>query len=68
MGAFISILLSYENLYEDDNSNIDFTVDKYEFTPVNDNENTLSIASTTTDWINFNNTRTYQDAGIELLG
>ena len=68
MGSFISVLLSYENLYEeDDTDNIDNT-DKYEFAAISNNEDNVSSNSTTTDWIYFNRTKNYRDVGIELLG
>ena len=67
MGSFISVLLSYENLYEeDDTDNIDNT-DKYEFAAISNNEDNVSSNSTTTDWIYFNRTKNYRDVGIELL-
>lgn len=67
MGSFISILLSYENLYEDDIDNTD-NIDKYEFATIDNNENTLSVSSTTTKRCTYITTRTYQDVGVVMLG
>lgn len=67
MGAIISIIyFSKENLYQDDIDNTD-NIDKYEFTTIHNNENNVSVGSTTTDWIYFNSTKNYRDVGIELL-
>ena len=64
MGTFISIILSRENLYTDDNSFNSDTSFEYESTTKNNDEINIPINSTTTDWIYYNLQKNH---GIEIL-
>ena len=67
MGAFISVILSRQNLYTDDTFDSDTLAIEYKSSNENNNEYTLSTSSFATDWINFNNQRNYKDNGMDIL-
>ena len=67
MGAFISVILSRQNLYYDTFDSDTLSIE-YKRSTANNNESTLSTDSTRIDWINFNNQRNYKDNGMDILG
>ena len=69
MGAFISVILSRQNLYTDDTFDSDTLAIEYKSSNENDNEYTLSTGSTNYEWYMYNNNkRNYKDNGMEILG
>jgi len=67
MGAFISVILSRQNLYTDDTFDYSDTSIEFKSSDENDNESTLSTGSSRIDWINFNNSKMYTDNGMDIL-
>jgi len=67
MGQVIAILMSYDNIYRDDNSDDNFMDINYESSSTNSDEFTIPNSPTTTDWIYYNNKKMYRDYGIQIL-
>lgn len=67
MGSFISILLSYENLYEEDDIDNINNIDKYEFTAINNNEDNVPDFSIINRRCSYITERAYQDVGITFV-
>jgi len=66
MGAFISVILSRQNLYYDTFDSDTLSIE-YKRSTANNNESTLSTDSSRTDWIKFNNSKMYTDNGMDIL-
>ncbi len=66
MGAFISVILSRQNLYYDTFDSDTLSIE-YKPSNENNNESTLSTGSSRIDWINFNNSKMYTDNGMDIL-
>jgi len=66
MGAFISVILSRQNLYYDTFDSDTLSIE-YKPSTTNNNEYALSTDSSRTDWIKFNNSKMYTDNGMDIL-
>lgn len=68
MGQVIAILMSYDNIYRDDNSDDNFMDINYESSYTNSDEFNLSTASSDYEWHIYNNSkRNTKDYGIQIL-
>jgi hypothetical protein len=68
MGQVIAILMSYDNIYRDDNSDDNFMDNQYESSSTNNDEFNLSTASSDYEWHVYNNSkRDTKDHGITIL-
>jgi len=69
MGIINTILyFSREDIYTDDTFDSDTLSIEYKPSNENNNEFIIPINTTTTDWINFNNSKMYTDNGMDILG
>ena len=67
MGAFISVILSRQNLYYDTFDSDTLSIE-YKSSNENNNEYTLSTGSTNYEWHMYNNNkRNYKDNGMDIL-